>query len=144
MRRFLTGASLALLALVLFAGTGHALPMGFPQLRVTDQLGNSITVDINGVATTTGTVQGIGFAGTPTVVAVPATGSITVLASVATAPTGWSLTVNTGQTKPGLGGSATNPSMDLQFNGTSLAAGTLTIEFTDGDYGPVPVGTTLL
>lgn len=50
----------------------------------------------------------------------------------------WFLNVDTGITKPAIG-SATSPMMDLNFVAGSSGAGTLTITFSDTEFGPLPV-----
>lgn len=51
----------------------------------------------------------------------------------------WSLTINTGVTKP-LVGSDTSPVMDINVQAFSSAAGSLTLTFSDNNFGPA-VGT---
>jgi hypothetical protein len=51
----------------------------------------------------------------------------------------WAVNVSTGITKP-VQGSATDPFMDLNTVNTSTAAGTMTIKFSDIDFGPTGAG----
>src|SRR5947209_4396594 len=47
----------------------------------------------------------------------------------------WALTINTAVTKPLLG-SATSPVMDINLQAFSTAGGTLSLTFSDNNFGP--------
>ncbi len=62
----------------------------------------------------------------------PATGVLVVQTNIGV----WNLTINIGITKP-IVGTATSPVMDLNLQANSVAAGNLTVTFSDTDFGPV-------
>lgn len=61
----------------------------------------------------------------------PATGAIVVQTNVGV----WFLAIDIGVTKP-LAGSATSPVMDINLQAESSAGGTLTMQFSDQNFGP--------
>jgi hypothetical protein len=109
MKRFLryTIAALAAVALTLRA---HALP----KLMISDGVNAAVTVEDNSLAD-----------------ANAALGVVTWVGTVGA----WTINVDTGLTKP-VQGSAANPYLDLSFIDGSAAAGTLTLAFSDTDFGP--------
>jgi len=70
----------------------------------------------------------------------PLAGAITFVGSIGN----FSLTVNTGETKPFIG-SATTPHMDLNFQANSAGSDTLTIEISDQGFltSPLPMNTSI-
>ena len=127
-------ASVTLLGLLLSGVASRSVYaiVVLPQLMVSDNLGDSITVDANGLVTTGGTVGGLNFMGTYSVSA--AGGAISITASLGAAGAGWNLTVNTGTSvqAPGI-----RPDMDLNYDAQSTGTNNiLTVKFTDGNFGP--------
>ena len=68
-----------------------------------------------------------------------ATGAILVATNVGV----WNLTISSAITKP-LFGSSTDPVMDLGITANSSGAGSLRFVFSDNDFGPVAIGSTLV
>jgi hypothetical protein len=95
-----------------------------PTLELSDGIGNIVLVGDN-------------LAGD----ANPIAGAVTFIGSLG-GTTVWTVNVTTGLTKPVLG-SATDPELDLNsVNVSSSGAGTLTIRFSENEFGPLigPVG----
>jgi len=124
MKRFATIGLLVLLSLAI-TSRAHGLAI----MMLDDTLGNTITIDNNGVIVTTGTVT-TNMSNTAT------SGKITWDGTVGT---NWIVNVTTGLTKP-LSGTATDVHMDLNSVNRSSGAGTLIIKWSDTDFGPTPGG----
>jgi len=95
-----------------------------PMLMLSDGT-RSITIDDTGAFSTVGTVT------VNSITTAPGKISADVTLGV------WTLNVTTGVTKP-FSGTAAIPSMDLNSTNMSTGAGTLTIKFSETDYGPSP------
>ncbi len=128
MRHFVSAVVVALLSAAVASHAAHGLLMG-EQLMLSDGvvLGDSITIDSTGAFSITGTVGVTSISVTPA-------GVISFNGSLGAGL--WVLNVTTGSSKP-LSGSATAPKMDLNSVNISSAAGTLTIKFTDTNFGPL-------
>jgi len=114
MRHITVGALVAFLSLAVASQTAYGLAM----LELSD-----------GITTITITDGGVGDLN-------PAAGQITWLGAIGV----WTSNTTTGWTKPFIG-SPSIPHMDLNsIDASSSAGGTLTLKFTDIDFGPTPDG----
>jgi len=132
MRRFAYGAFVALLGLTVASRSAYGVAM----IMLDDGLGDSVTITDGGGCVGTGCA---GFSqSSPGIydLAPGTAGQLVVSGALGV----WSINVSTGVTKPA-SGSATNPKMDLNSVNMSTAAGTMTIKFTDDNFGPITPGT---
>lgn len=95
-----------------------------PLMTLDDGAGNTVSLIGGGTPTIAGSVSTTSYSVAP-LGTVCWNGSIGV----------WSLTMELGVTKP-FQGSAAVPAMSLSFSSTSTGAGTLTVKWSDTDFGP--------